>query len=431
MPRAIFRRVVELLWFGFVSVALAAEPSPDPVLPLGKQPSGTREAPDPTIAREGDWYYVFSTGAGISVRRSKNLVDWEMLQPVFSNAVPGWARAKIPNGPGGGLVWAPDILKFQNKYYLYYCVSTLGSQHSVIGLATAEALDPKNPKAGWRDEGLILESFPEKDPFNALDPSMCVDEEGNPWLVWGSYWKGIYLQRVVPSTGRLLEGAQRHHIASRATTATPQAGIEGATITRKNGFYYLFVSHDDFIRYNVKVGRSKSITGPYLDRQGRALMEGHGTPVLAPYGKYRGTGHNGLLIDQCPWFDVMVHHVLMPESRDLQVRPIFWSQDGWPLAGESLGPREPIQGQWFHQVGWRDIYRVQFGNNGELTAQNGAKGKWGLKEGNLTLRWPMPDGTEAVDECVVSPDGRTYVGRNAKDVDIRGWREQQQVSDGP
>jgi arabinan endo-1,5-alpha-L-arabinosidase len=430
VTHCLLERATALFLLAVIALSSTAEQLSPPDVPMGKRPSGTHEAPDPTIAREGEWYYVFSTGAGIPVRRSKDLIDWKMLPSVFPEAVPAWTKEKIPKGSGGDLVWAPDILRFNGRYFLYYSVSTLGSQRSVIGLATATTLDPDSPRAGWHDEGMILESFPEKDPYNAIDPSMCVDKEGNPWLVWGSYWSGIYLARINPATGRLLEGASRHHIAARRP-AQPQAGIEGPIIIRKNRFYYLFVSHDDMVNYNVKVGRSATITGPYLDRLGRQLLEGYGTPVIAPYGKYRGTGHNGLLIDECPWFDVIVHHTLMPESRDLQVRPLFWSRDGWPLAGEVIqktppGPAEPVTGKWIHQVGWKDVHQIEFHGDGTLTTRNGAKGTWKLEARNLTMRWMLADGFQAVDECVLGPDGSSYVGRNALDTDIRGWRDQNQ-----
>ena len=144
------------------------------------------EVGDPTIAKEGDWYYVFSSGVGASMRRSKDLVNWELLPPVFPADVPAWVREKIPSVTR--IVWAPDILKFKNKYYCYYSYSTgVGSQRSVIGLATAESLDPDKPGAAWKDEGLVVESTPNKDPYNAIDPAMVLDDSGKPWLVWGSF----------------------------------------------------------------------------------------------------------------------------------------------------------------------------------------------------------------------------------------------------
>ncbi|NBQ66094.1 MAG: hypothetical protein EBT95_11365 [Verrucomicrobia bacterium] len=104
---------------------------------VSSAPTNTVEVGDPTIARDGDWYYVFSSGVGASIRRSKDLVNWELLPPVFPGAVPNWVREKIPSVTR--IVWAPDILRFQNKYWCYYSYSTgVGSQRSVIGLATAE-----------------------------------------------------------------------------------------------------------------------------------------------------------------------------------------------------------------------------------------------------------------------------------------------------
>ncbi|NBV97784.1 MAG: hypothetical protein EBT30_09630, partial [Verrucomicrobia bacterium] len=107
------------------------------------------ELPDPTISKDGDWYYVYATGQGIEARRSRNLIDWEVLPSVFPDPVPAWAKEKIP---GADSIWAPDIRKIGNRWHLHYSVSTLGSQKSVLGLATAEALDPAHPKGGWKDQ---------------------------------------------------------------------------------------------------------------------------------------------------------------------------------------------------------------------------------------------------------------------------------------
>ena len=390
-------------------------------------PSNIMEVGDPTIIREGDWYYVFSSGAGVSIRRSKDLVDWELLSPVFPGPLPGWVREKISSP--SPVIWAPDILRFQNKYYCYYSYSTAGSQRSVIGLAMTDSLDPDKPGAVWKDQGLIVESTPNKDPYNAIDPAMVVDEAGKPWLVWGSYWSGIYLAELDPSTGKLSEGGKKHRLA-----ANPTSNIEGAILRFREGFYYLFVSHNDFKNYNVKVGRSKQITGPYLDRLGKPMTEGNGTPLIAGYGDSVGPGHCGVLLGDCPWYDLLVHHVLSEgardarPTRDLQIRPLFWAADGWPLAGEPIlqtppaQPR-PLEGWWRHRVGFGDVHRVLFRGNGTLSARSGAQGTWKLENKTLTLKWPRPEGGEVVDVCILHPDGNSYVGRNIVDSDIRGTRE--------
>lgn len=391
-------------------------------------PTNTVEVGDPTIAREGDWYYVFSSGTGAAIRRSKDLVNWELLPPVFPGAVPDWVREKIPTV--APIVWAPDILKFQNNYYCYYSYSTgVGSQRSVIGLATAESLDPDKPGAAWKDQGLVVESTPDKDPYNAIDPAMVLDEAGKPWLVWGSSWAGIYLAEIDPATGKLLEGGKKHRLA-----ANPSVNIEGAIVRFHDGFYYLFVSHNDFKNYNVKVGRSKLITGPYMDRLGKPMTEGNGTPLIAAYGDVVGPGHCGVLLGECPWYDLLVHHVLMEgaydtrATRDLQVRPIFWATDGWPLAGEVIletppAAPQPLEGWWSHRVGFGDVHRILFRGDGTLSSRSGARGTWKLDGKTLTMNWPRPEGGDAVDVCVLHPDGNSYVGRNAADTDIRGTRE--------
>ncbi|NBT83088.1 MAG: arabinan endo-1,5-alpha-L-arabinosidase, partial [Betaproteobacteria bacterium] len=262
-----------------------------------------RPTDDPNFPRFGEWYYLYATGQGIEARRSRDLIDWEVLPSVFPDPVPAWAKEKIP---GADSIWAPDIRKIGNRWHLHYSVSTLGSQKSVLGLATAEALDPAHPKGGWKDQGLVLASETRKDPYNALDSSVCLDETGRPWIVWGSYFSGIFLAEADPATGKLVPGAQHHHVATRVPgnghQGNPGPGIEGPVIVRKHGRFYLFVSLADQINYHVVVGRADRITGPYLDRMGKPLLGEGGTPVIAPYGKYRGNGHNGALVDECPWF---------------------------------------------------------------------------------------------------------------------------------
>jgi arabinan endo-1,5-alpha-L-arabinosidase len=347
-----------------------------------------------------------------------------VLPPVFSDSVPAWAKKKIP---GADSIWAPDIRKIGNRWHLHYSVSTLGSQHSVLGLAIAESLDPAHPKGGWKDHGLVLESQPGKDSYNALDSSVCLDETGRPWIVWGSYFSGIFLAEADPTTGKLAQGARHHHVANRlpgiGQNGNHTQGIEGPVIIRKHGRYYLFVSLGDQINYHVVVGRADHITGPYVDRMGKPLIADGGTPVIAPYGRNRGNGHNGVLVDECPWFDIFVNHTLMETSRDLQVRPMFWSEDGWPLVGEVLTRphelRDPkMEGTWIHQVAWQDAPRVEFCKDGSLRDRRGAQGRWECHGRILHVHWSSGQ----TEKCFVHPDGDSYVGRDERDADVRGWR---------
>ncbi len=253
------------------------------------------DCPDPAVIQPTDQgpVYVFATGYGIPIFRSSDLYHWDRVGRVFAEGTPAWARAAIPGSRGE---WAPDIRFFNGRYYVYYAVSTMGSQHSVIGLATNRSLDPAARDYRWEDQGMVLESKPGMTDFNAIDPAMIVDHDKQPYLFWGSYWTGIKAAKLDAKTGQLPQDAKIVPVAARAPGVNPPA-IEAPYVMEHNGYWYLFVSWDNCCdgensTYKVMVGRSKSILGPYVDLRGRAMTEGGGTLVLASYGKWRGPGHN-------------------------------------------------------------------------------------------------------------------------------------------
>jgi len=294
---------------------------------------------DPAMAKENGTYYVFSTGNGIDIRQSSDLVHWRKTGQVFAST-PAWVRSEIP---GARNIWAPDISFFDGEYHLYYAVSTFGSRRSCIGLATNKTLDPASPAYHWSDRGKVLESG-EKDDWNAIDPSIVMDGK-TPWLCCGSFWSGIKLCELDPQTGK----PQNHQIISLATR--PQAkAIEAPFIVRYGSFFYLFVSFDYCCRgvnsdYKIMVGRADHVAGPYTDRQGRAMLQGGGTLVLQGEGRMRGPGGQSLLADGNKWW--LVYHFYDADSRGmpcLQIRPLNWEND-WPVAGDPLpGVTQPDLG---------------------------------------------------------------------------------------
>jgi arabinan endo-1,5-alpha-L-arabinosidase len=342
----------------------AAEPAAIPEGAVGKpaadRPTDTRDVPDPTIMKHGDTYYVYSTGPGIEIRRSRDLVDWELIGTVFPDSTPTWAQQEVP---GTQIPWAPELAFFNGKYHLYFALSTFGSQRSVIGLLTNTTLDPADPAYEWVDQGKILESIPGQSTFNAIDGSVIVDTEGQPWLTWGSFWGGIKMWKLDAATGRLSQtDTALHSLATRkgndpnthSGKADYSQSIEGPYIIRRGDYYYLFVSWDACClgaesTYNVRVGRSRSVTGPYLDRDGVDMLEGGGTLVLAGYDQIAGPGHSSILIDGGPQgpFYMAHHYVNMKEGpsdpneplaipRSLHVRPLYWAFGSWPIAGEPI-----------------------------------------------------------------------------------------------
>jgi arabinan endo-1,5-alpha-L-arabinosidase len=314
----------------------AAPPTPQ-VLRLEGDLEGVH---DPVIMRERDTYYVFSTGGRpgqgvVPIRTSKDLRRWTLSGYVFDK-LPAWAAEEIPKARGA---WAPDISFYNGKYHLYYSVSTFGSRNSAIGLATNQALDPKNPKHQWVDEGLVLRSHVEKDDWNAIDPNLVVEDQRNIWLTWGSFWGGIKMRRIDPQTGQFSpQDTRLHSLASRPRTPPIDGSIEGPFIIRRHRYWYLFASFDRCCRgvkstYHVAVGRSRHITGPYVDSSGKPMTEGGGTVVIeATTPNWRGPGHNSVLQD--PLGDYLVFHAYQGTTgrSHLQISTLVW-EDGWPRAG--------------------------------------------------------------------------------------------------
>jgi len=161
------------------------------------QQGDVRRVHDPCIIAADGAYYVFCTGGGIASRRSKDLVHWERIGAVF-RALPAWTGAEVPGVRG---LWAPDISYFNGRYHLYYAVSTFGQNRSCIGLAVNATLDPANPDYKWVDLGKVIESR-QGDAFNAIDANIVFDEQKQPWMAFGSFWSGIKLIRIDPSTGK-------------------------------------------------------------------------------------------------------------------------------------------------------------------------------------------------------------------------------------
>jgi arabinan endo-1,5-alpha-L-arabinosidase len=396
-----------------------------------QRPNGAVEhVHDPSIIREGDWYYVFSTDQGIAVRRSKDLVFWESAGKVF-DSVPTWATQAVP---GASNVWAPDISRVEGGYRLYYAVSTFGSNRSVIGLATAQTLDPQDPAHGWVDQGMVLQSREERNGFNAVDPCVVVDREGKAWLFFGSFWSGIHAVALDAKTGKLEEDSRTIAIARRPRASA----IEAPFVVHRDGWYYLFVSFDQSANgvdstYKIMVGRSKRITGPYVDRAGESMLRGGGTLMLASYGQWRGPGHNAVLRDGAS--DWLVHHTYDAENSTvptLQVRPLLWADDGWPLAGEPWAgeapPAEPVEskdleGIWAHSIDFGPVSQIGLLANGQIAGPV-PNALWSLKGAKLTLRWPSPQAPGGVwlEKCFISPDGQSYVGRDQSHRVVRGTK---------
>lgn len=291
-----------------------------------------RNVHDPTVIKDGRTFYLYSTRAGISVRCSEDLVRWRLCGDVFAH-IPAWAAQDVPGLRG---IWAPDISYFNGKFHLYYSASTFGSNRSSIGLATNRTLDPASDSHKWEDQGKVISSS-SSDDWNAIDPNIVLDEKDQPWLSFGSFWGGIKLRKIEAATGKLdAKDRTLYALAERSREKGQPGAIEAPFIFRRDGFYYLFVSFDFCCRgkdstYNIRVGRSRQVTGPYVDRSGRDMREGGGTLVLEGAGRWRGPGHCAIL--RVEGEDKLVYHAYDAEARGvstLRINSLNWDAEGWP-----------------------------------------------------------------------------------------------------
>lgn len=221
-------------------------------------------AHDPTIIRRDDGrYFRFSTGGRIAIHSAPSLTGpWE------------YRGAAIPSGstinkPGRNDLWAPDVTKVGNTYYLYYSVSTFGSQDSAIGVATSTDLDVNT----WTDRGSSGVVSSPGSPYNAIDGQLLIDGS-NLYMNFGSFWNDLYqVQMSNPPTG-VARGSTSRQIAFKPEGEHAQ---EAAYVYKNGNYYYLFFSAGKCCgydanrpapgeEYKIQVCRSNSATGPFVSQ---------------------------------------------------------------------------------------------------------------------------------------------------------------------
>jgi arabinan endo-1,5-alpha-L-arabinosidase len=295
------------------------------------QLTGDLRAHDPSRVLKVDGkYYVFATGRGVVTKSSPDLHVWTDGEPVLPEA-PAWVREVVPRWRRG--FWAPDAIKVGDRYLLFYSASTFGSQISGIGVATNATLDPADPKFEWEDQGVVVLSSADT-PYNAIDPAALLDDDGRLWLVFGSYWKGIYVVELDPATGKRLDPSKpATHLARNPDTTD----IEAAYIHKHDDRYYLFVNWGQCCRgvrstYNIRIGRGDSPTGPFLDKTGKDLTNGGGSMFLETEGREIGPGHASVIEDDGVKY--LSYHFYDGDQRGrpkLGLRLLEWDAEGWPV----------------------------------------------------------------------------------------------------
>ena len=364
---------------------------------------------DPSVVLADDgYYYMYQTDASYGnahvgegqarghfyCRRSKDLVNWEFMGPTM-HGVPTWMKAKLNEirkamGLGTSTTdfrnqnqfgyWAPCVRRISKDLYrMYYVVTLPGtingagtwSERCFIGL-----METKNPADidSWVDKGYVVTNYSDLElnykvsatdyahcyfKYNAIDPSLIINEKGEHWLIYGSWHSGFAAMQLDPSTGKPLhalgnpwgkenEASYGKFIYTRQLGNRWQAS-EAPEVVYHDGYYYLFIAYDELsVAYNTRVVRSKNIDGPYYDITGKDVTNhgGDAYPILTHPYKF-GNHHGWVGISHCAVFNdgkgnwYYASQQRFPEnykgnanSNALMlggVRSIIWTSDGWPL----------------------------------------------------------------------------------------------------
>jgi arabinan endo-1,5-alpha-L-arabinosidase len=293
----------------------------------GNPLKGDLRVHDPVMIRQDSVYYIFHTGRGISIKTSKDRINWKNAGRVFdSTSLPSWRKKDIPEQDGS--FWAPDIHYSNGKYHLYYSVSAWMNFNSSIGYATNTTLDRSDPAYKWEDQGQVINYQNGGEGVNVIDPNVFIDKDGKKYLVYGSYKAGLRLTELDSKTGKIYEPPV-------LTTLTTSLG-EGVFIIKDAGWYYIFASRGRCCAgmnstYQVVMGRSKNIKGPYLNKEGESWVDNKYTLFLAGDSTEPGRGHNGFFTEHDTTF--IVYHAYTRSANGmslLNIKPVYMDKDGWP-----------------------------------------------------------------------------------------------------
>lgn len=273
---------------------------------------------DPSTIMECEGkYYTFGTGAG-------GLISED-----------GWTWNGGAVRPGGGV--APDVIKIGDRYYLTYAKGgggMSGGHASNVYVMWTKTLDPTSPDFGFKEETLVASSDGIED-CDAIDAAFLLDPtDGRLWLSYGTYFGFIRLVELDPETGKRVEGNEPINIA---------IDCEATAMIYRNGWYYLLGTHGTCCdgansTYNIVVGRSRKVSGPYLDNMGRDMLAGGGKMVIAAGGRLVGPGHFGQIILENGVEKMSCHYEadLDKSGRSvLGIHPLLWKNE-WPVAGENI-----------------------------------------------------------------------------------------------
>lgn len=411
-----------------------------------REQNGTFEAHDPSIMYDpvSENFYSYSTDTaissvykkGIQIRRSKDLIEWQYIGNALADEAISEGSDNGAFPPTGGF-WAPFVEYVSGEYRMYYSATkAFGSSESRIWLAVAN-----HPEGPFYNRGVVMDTWFTEDSLpNAIDPHIIDDQGGCKYLIYGSFFGGIFIKELNPITGLSIGDVKElGKCISKRGIQLREDGPEGASIiyNPSTEYYYLFQSYGWLgDNYDIRVGRSKSVEGPYVDYVGKKLIEESMGMKLAnsyrftatnphvalhkeeewTWGGFRGPGHGVPFYDSKRNAYYFVHHIRdgAKQFRREEAGRVFYNihylmirkmtfLEGWPLfspepyAGEEDGriSYDSIQGSWevielddqSNELKTSKILSLE--KNHIAIYENRQIGRWAYKEMNreLYIEW--------------------------------------------
>lgn len=402
---------------------------------------------DPSVVRAKDGtFYVF--GSHLAAAKSEDLMNWELVasgvadgNPLIPNVTQ--ELRKTLEWAESDTLWAADVIRLDDgKYYMYYNACRGDSPLSAMGVAVA-----KNIEGPYKDKGIILKSgmwnnssedgtiYDATVHPNVVDPDVFFDKDGKLWMVYGSYSGGIFIMEMNPKTGK----PKPNQGYGKKLFGGNHSRIEGPYMlySPDTDYYYLFLSYgglDAKGGYNIRVARSKSPDGPFVDAEGTDMINVKADPSkplfddrsIEPYGVklmgnhawsdpsgarssagYVSPGHNSAYYDETSGTYFLIFHSRFPyrgEQHEIRVHEFFLNEEGWPVvvpfryAGEpDEMSKDQVPGNYEFIDHGKDISAdiklsaaIRLEVDGSVTGA--VSGKWAAGDGNH-LRLTI-DGTD-------------------------------------
>ncbi len=322
----------------------------------------TTADPDIILADDG-YFYMYPTNCecemgdkGMTFDRgpifkSADCLEWTWCGSVFAGHPDAGNWGSANSG-----IWAPSVVKIGDKYNYYYSVSAWGDDNPGIGVATSDT-----PYGPWTHYGKVLDQN-ESGVRNGIDPKVVVEDDG-VYMIWGSFFGIGCTQLTDDGLEPFYAGADlKEHITYIIADNTNSGGMnidinyEGSYIIKRNGWYYFFGSQGTCLdgmnsTYNVKVGKSQSLFGPYVDGEGKTLaVDSYGDLVVGPSEEVAGTGHNAVFQDAKGEWWILYHGFYGPgehsDERSLFIDKLLWDENGMPYVEGKVAGLEEQDSPW-------------------------------------------------------------------------------------